>query len=191
VGTYPANRSPAEDYAMNALPINIPPGPRYGRAVQLASSRGSGGHVPARGPVRVAQLAEPSRATAQPLPQQYALVTPPPPPPASHGGFRLIQPAVAEPVPFHRGGAPTGDWGIQVGAYSNEHLAQAALGSAREHARVELAVAHSFVSGVHQGRAVLYRARLTGLSRDTAVQACGRLSHTHTSCMVLSPESQS
>lgn len=189
VGTYPANRSPAEDYAMNALPINIPPGTRYGRAVQLASSRGSGGRAPLRGAVQTAQLPEPPRATAQPLPQQYALVAPPSPP--TRGGFRLIQPAVAEPVPFRRGGAPTGEWAIQVGAYSNEHMAQAAVGSAREHARVELAVAHSFVSGVHQGHALLYRARLTGLSRETAVQACGRLAHTHASCMVLSPESQS
>jgi hypothetical protein len=40
VGVYPSSRSPAEDYAMNALPIDIPPGTRYGRATQLASSRG-------------------------------------------------------------------------------------------------------------------------------------------------------
>src|SRR5262249_55235120 len=43
VGVYPVNRSPAEDYAMNALPIDIPKGTRYGRAIQLASNRGSGG----------------------------------------------------------------------------------------------------------------------------------------------------
>jgi soluble lytic murein transglycosylase-like protein len=56
VGVYPVARSPAEDYAMNALPIDIPPGTRYGRAVQVASSRGGGGRVPARGSVHVAQL---------------------------------------------------------------------------------------------------------------------------------------
>jgi hypothetical protein len=93
-------------------------------------------------------------------------------------------------VPLHHGGAPSGDWAIQVGAYSNEGLARAALTVAREHAGSDLAVAHSFVSGVHQGRALLYRARLTGLSRETAVQACSRLSHSRTSCMVLSPDSQ-
>jgi len=39
---------------------------------------------------------------------------------------------------------------------------------------------------------VLYRARWTGLSRDAAVQACQRLAHGRTSsCMVVSPESQS
>jgi cell division septation protein DedD len=191
VGVYPSSRSPAEDYAMNALPIDIPPGTRYGRAIQLASSRGGGGRAPARGPVQVAQLAEQPRASSQQRTQQYALVLPPPAPP-SHGGLRFIQQAVAEPVPFHHGGAPTGQWAIQVGAYSNERQAHAALGTARERAATELAVAHTSVSGVHQGHVVLYRARWTGLSRDAAVQACQRLAHGRTSsCMVVSPESQS
>ena len=87
-------------------------------------------------------------------------------------------------------GRRPGPWAIQVGAYSNEALAHAAVGTAREHARRELAVAHSVCVGVHQARGVLYRARLTGLSRDAAVQACERLAHGRTSCMVLSPESQ-
>jgi hypothetical protein len=186
VGVYPNRRSPAEDYAMNALPIDIPRGTRYGRAVQLASNHGGGGHVPARRPVEVAQLPEPSRETREPSPQQYTLATPPP----SRGGFHLIQQAVAEPIPMRHGGAPTGQWAIQVGAYSSESMAHAALGTAREHAPTELAVAHVSVSGVHQARGLLYRARWTGLSRDSAVQACQHLAHTRTSCMVLSPESQ-
>jgi cell division septation protein DedD len=190
VGVYPSSRSPAEDYAMNALPIDIPRGTRYGRATQLASSRGSGGRAPMRGPVEVAQLPEPPRPSAQSQPQQYALATPPPPTP--RGGFRLIQPAAAESIPMRHGGPQSGQWAIQVGAYSNEHLAHAALGSAREHAPTELSVAHTSVSGVHQGgHGQLYRARWTGLSRDSAVQACQRLAHGRTSCMVLSPESQS
>jgi cell division septation protein DedD len=187
VGVYPSSRSPAEDYAMNALPIDIPPGTRYGRAVQVASSRGRGGRAPMRGPVQVAQLAEPPRANSQPHTQQYALVLPPSPPP-SRGGFRIVPQAVAEPVPLRRGGPPAGQWAIQVGAYSNERQAHAALGTAREHAGSEVAVAHTVVSGVHQGHTVLYRARLVGLSREAAVQACGHLAHGRTSCMVLSPE---
>ncbi|HEY2620426.1 MAG TPA: lytic transglycosylase domain-containing protein [Acetobacteraceae bacterium] len=185
-GVYPNTRSPAEDYAMNALPIEIPRGTRYGRAVQLASSHG-GGRAPARGPVEVAQLPEPPRSRAEPLPQQYALATPPPPP---RGGFRLIQQAVAEPIPMRHGGSSNGHWAIQVGAYSSESMAHAALGTAREHAPTELAVAHTSVSGVHQGRGQLYRARWTGLSREAAMQACQRLAHGRTSCMVVSPESQ-
>jgi hypothetical protein len=192
VGVYPNSRSPAEDYAMNALPIDIPPGTRYGRAVQLASSHGSGGRVPARGSIQTAQLPEPPRPMAQPTSQQYALVIPPPPPPASsHGGFRLIPQAVAEPVPMHHGGSPTGQWAIQVGAYSTEGMAHAAVGTARERAWAELAVAHPSVAGVRQPRGVLYRARLTGLSRDAAVQACERLAHGRASCLVLSPNAQS
>ena len=187
VGVYPNRRSPADDYAMNALPIEIPRGTRYGRAVQLASNRG-GGRMPMRGPVQVAQLPQPPRAEAEPLPQQYALALPPPPP--SHGGFRLIQQAVAEPIPMRHGASPGGHWAIQVGAYSSETMAHAALGTAREHAPTELAVAHTSVSGVHQGHAQLYRARWTGLSREAALQACQRLAHGRTSCMVLSPESQ-
>ena len=189
VGVYPANRSPAEDYAMNALPIDIPPGPRYGRAIQLASNRGNGGHVPQRGPIQVAQLPEPPRPVAQPAPQQLALVAPPPPPP--RGGFRLIPAAVAEPVAMRHTGALTGAWAIQVGAYSNEGLAQHALGNARGQARVELAVAHEFVASVRASHGVLYRARLTGLSREAATQACQHLAHTHTNCIVLSPDAQS
>jgi hypothetical protein len=184
VGVYPTSRSPAEDYAMNALPIDIPPGPRYGRAVQLASNRGGGGRVPARGSIQVAQLPEPPRA-----PQQVAQLSAPPA--QRRSGFRLIQQAVAEPAPMNRGGSSTGQWAIQVGAYSSEGLAHAAVGTAREQARSELAVAHPYVAGVRQPRGTLYRARLTGLSRDTAVQACGRLAHGRTNCIVLSPDAQS
>jgi Transglycosylase SLT domain/SPOR domain len=190
VGVYPQNRSPAEDYAMNALPIQIPPGPRYGRAVQLASSRGGGGRVPERVPVQVAQLPEPPRALGQPAQQQLALVAPPPPPP--RGGFRLIPQAVAaEAVPLHHTGATTGGWAVQVGAYSTEGLAEHALVNARDQAHVELAVARSSVASVRATHGVLYRARLTGLSHEAAEQACQRLAHTRTSCIVLSPEAQS
>jgi cell division septation protein DedD len=188
VGVYPNTRSPAEDYAMNALPTNIPRGTRYGRAVQLASNRGSGGRTPMRGPVEVAQLPDAPRATTPAHPQQYALVSPPSPP--SRGGFRLIRQAAAEPAPAHHGGAPNGQWAIQVGAYSNESLARAAVGTARERAAAELSAAHPSVSSVYQPRGSLYRARLTGLSRDAALQACERLAHGRANCLVLSPESQ-
>jgi len=68
--------------------------------------------------------------------------------------------------------------------------AQAALGAARTQARAELAVAHTFVAPVHQPHGQLWRSRLTGLSHETAVQACERLAHARMSCVVLSPEAQ-
>ncbi|MDR3538342.1 MAG: transglycosylase SLT domain-containing protein [Acetobacteraceae bacterium] len=189
VGVYPNSRSPAEQYAMNALPVNIPAGPRYGRAVQLASRNGGGGgHVPISAPIQVAQLPEPPRAAA-PVQQQYALLTPPPPPPPHHG-FQFIASANASEVPMRRGAAASGEWAIQVGAFASESQAQAALGSARERAHVELAVARPHVASVQQARGRLWRARLTGMSRETALQACEKISHTHTSCIVLSPDAQ-
>ncbi len=62
-GVWPAHRSAAEDYAMNQLPEDIPPGLRYG-GVQLASSRQPARHSPRRGETRVARLAEPPRRGA-------------------------------------------------------------------------------------------------------------------------------
>jgi cell division septation protein DedD len=189
-GVFPNNRSAADEMAMNALPVNIPPGKRYARPVMLAGAHpGGGGRIPKRAPVEVASLPEPPRHGIM-QPQQYALVTPPPPPP--HGGFRLIASAnAADAAPAHHGPAASGQWAIQIGAFANQGLAHGALSSAQEHAHVELAVAHPFVASVHQGHTVLWRARMTGMSRETAVQACQRITHSRTSCIVLSPESQS
>lgn len=190
VGVYPEHRSPAEQYAMNALPVYIPPGTRYGRAAQFAS-RGGGGRVPARESVEVAQLPPPPRPVVAPAPQQYALVAPPPPPP-SHRGFYLIAPANAEPIPFRHfvADSPKGDWAIQVGAFITASQARLAVGNAREHAHIELAVAHPYVASVRVSHGVLWRARLTGLSHEAAAQACEKLSRTRMGCVLLSPESQ-
>lgn len=191
VGVYPNHRSPAEQYAMNALPTYIPPGNRYGRATQFASRNGGGGRIPAQVPVQVAQLPEPPRPIAMQAQRQYALVAPPPPPPGH--GFHLIASANAEPVPFRHfeaAGPAKGDWAIQVGAFARENEANLALGNAREHAHVELAVAHPYVASVHASHGVLWRARLTGLSHEAAAQACEKLSRMRMGCVVVSPESQ-
>ena len=192
LGVYPHNRSPAEQYAMNALPINIPPGTRYGRATRYAANN-SGGRVPARRPIEVAQLPEPPRGYGQGVQQQYAaLVTPPPPAPQPRVSFRFIPSAnAAEAVPMRRGAAASGQWAIQVGAFASHSQAQAALGAARQQGRGELAAAHPSVSPVRQSHGVLWRARMTGLSRESAVQACGHISHGHANCIVLSPDAQS
>lgn len=201
-GVEPERRSPAEQYAMNTLPVYIPPGRRYGGGFEYASDRGDRLSAPRRMelaslpmPPRQApfptprQYDIPSRSSRFPAPRQFALALPPPPPPGR--GFHFIARANAEPAPFFRGGSQTGDWGIQIGAYDKEGQARVAVGVARNHARVQLASAHSVVMSVHSGHAVLWRARLTGLSRETAMKACGKLSHTHRGgCIVLSPQSQ-
>ena len=195
VGVYPNGRSPAEQYAMNALPIEIPPGTRYGRT-QYASRSGGTGRVPAREVVQMAQLPAPMPPSQQrfepaPAPQRYALLAPPPPQPPSGRSFHLIQSANAEPVPMRHTGAVTGQWAIQVGAYAKEGQARVAIGSAQSQAHAELSVARGAVMSVRAAHGVLWRARLTGLSREAAVEACGRLSRGRMSCIVLSPEAQS
>jgi cell division protein FtsN len=184
---------------MNTLPTDIPPGPRYGRgaATQLASaSRGqggstggwTGGRAPTPGPVQVAQLPEPP--PQQPARQeQIALAAPRPSP----GGFHLIASAqAAEPVPMRRsGGSQSGQWAIQVGAFGSESQAHTALGLAKAQAHEALSAAKAAVTGVKQARGTLYRARLIGLSKETAMQACEKLGHGRGSCIVLSPDTQS
>jgi hypothetical protein len=189
-GVYPNNRSNADQMAINVLPINIPPGKRYSRPVMLANAKpGGGGRVPKRMPVEVAQLPEPPRQGGIWVGQQLALVTPPPAPPRS--GFRFISTANAADAASarHESVAP-GQWAIQVGAFANPGQAHSALLAAQHSAHVELAVAHPFTSSVHQGHGVLWRARMTGMSRETAIQACEKITHGRSNCIVLSPDAQ-
>ncbi len=103
-------------------------------------------------------------------------------------GLHLIGTANAAPVPVYRGSE--GQWAIQVGAFGNEGLAHIAVGAAREQAGTALTGARPAVAGVREPHGTLYRARLTGLSRDAAMHACERL-RGHGSCIVLSPDAQS
>jgi hypothetical protein len=195
VGIYPNNRSAADQMAMNELPVNIPAGRRYSRPVMLAHARApGGGRVPPHMPVEVAQLPDPQRrAGGMWVGQQLALVTPPPPPPGPmHGSFRLISMAnAADAAPARREPVAPGQWAIQVGAFANQGQAHGALAAAEGRAHVELAVAHPFLASVHQGHGILWRARMTGMSRETAIQACEKITRGHSSCIVLSPEAQS
>ncbi len=97
----------------------------------------------------------------------------------------------ADAAPARHGPVAPGQWAIQVGAFANQGQAHSALAVAQDHAHVELAVAHPFVASVHQGRGVLWRARMTGMSRETAIQACEKITHGRSNCIVLSPEAQS
>ncbi len=183
--SFPANRSPAEQYAMNELPIDIPAGLRYGgRSYQYAQSR------PAPARASRGHASRYAAASHAPVRTAFAELPPsPPPPPGKHrGGFNLIQPAMAETVP-PRGGATGGGWAVQVGAFGSESQAHLATGIAKE--KAALGSAHASVAGVHAGRTTLYRARLSGLSRESAVEACRKLGHGRGSCMVLAPDSQS
>ena len=240
--SFPAKRSTAETYAMNALPASIPAGPRYAspaaataayvppasQPVEVAYAAPAGNdaafdpppgwqptnmarseiaaYVPPPGnpppmaepPAQAAALPEPPRYAPAPeaLPEAPRYVPSPrvqaatlyEPPAQRRGGFHLVAPAQAAPAPiFH--GSP-GQWAIQVGAFGNEGLAHIAVGQAREQAGAVLASARPTVAGVREPHGTLYRARLTGLSRDAASQACERL-RGRTNCIVLSPAAQS
>jgi hypothetical protein len=191
-GIFPNNRSAADQMALNALPINIPPGRRYGRPTMLASARRpSGGHLPRHVAVEVAQLPEPARrgGDRQEFVQTAANSDMPLPP---RHGFHLIASANAADTAPARHGAPSrGEWAIQIGAFGNKNQAHAALVSVQTHARAELAVAHPIVASVRQGRNTLWRARMTGMSRDTAMEACSKITHGRSNCIVLSPDAQS
>lgn len=133
---------------------------------------------PVRGYVRPS---EPAR--------QFAALTPiTPPRPAA---FNLVSRANAAPVAVHRGGFTSGNWAVQVGAFENANLASAATAAARDSARDVLGNARPAVSTVRQSRGTLYRARLVGLSRDSAAHACEKLARSRTNCMIVSPDAQS
>ncbi len=139
--------------------------------------------------IQVAALPEPPQPAPAP-PVQVANADPPPHT-LQHSGFHLIAPAMAEPAPFRHVPAASGQWAIQVGAFGNETLAHSAVGAAREQAHDMLSGARPIVASVREPHGTLFRARLGGLSRDTAVQACQRLTRGRTSCMVVSPDAQS
>ncbi len=104
--------------------------------------------------------------------------------------FHLVAPAMAMSIPSARTAGGTRDWAIQVGAFGTEGQASEAAGSARLRVRGLLPGAQTEIAGVRAGRggARIYRARLTGLSRNGAVEACERLSRGRGECMVVSPD---
>jgi hypothetical protein len=191
-GVYPTNRSPAEEVALNQIPLDIPRGvrwpphrtymvasrhSRHGGTVQVAYlSRRHGGYSHQQAaPVEVAEAPEPRHAA-------YTHVASAAPFPHTSHGLHLIEPAMAAEG-VHLGGK---DWAVQVGAYGNSSQAQAAAGAARS----QIGHASMQVASVHAGHGTLYRARVGGLTHDAALQACHRLSHHGGNCLIVSPASQ-
>jgi hypothetical protein len=207
MGSSPVTRSAAEQYAMNAMPVNVPAGPRYASAAVSAPVSAPVPDVqvpvsapvpdvpqrrPEPQPVEVAQLPPelPRAPTPEPRMQTASTTYTPPAPPRR--SWRLISPAMADTLPTTRSsGAAGGHWAIQVGAFGSATQAEAAVSAARKTARAELGAAHPTVTSVQHSRTVLYRARLTGMSRGEATQACERLSRGRGNCIVLSPDAQS
>ena len=204
----PVSLAPAEPIRLRPQPVQVveaeelpPPMPARTAYVPPATPRQAfqaarlpEPPAPAPRPVQVAQAPRSPMVVPPEPPRQYAAVQAPFGPAPRPLGFSLISRANAEPImPRHTGPATAaaGNWAVQVGAFANQGLASAATQSARGQAREVLAYARTVVAGVRQPGGVLYRARLTGLSRDAAAQACERLQRSRTKCMVVSPDAQS
>ncbi len=142
-------------------------------------------HAPhqAEPPIEVAEAPEPKAP-----PARIASAAPAPSPARAtaqahvRGGMHLITPAYASENQ-HLGGT---DWAVQVGAFPSREKAAAAASTARG----MVAHASTGVAAVQSGHAVLYRARLSGLTHDGAVHACQKLAHHGGACLIVSPASQ-
>jgi D-alanyl-D-alanine carboxypeptidase len=122
---------------------------------------------------------DPNAVSAPPVSQP-----PPPPPQPAMPGIQLAAATTADIPPVR----PAGLWSVQVGAFSSPEqaraVAESARGAARDllgSARIELPMTTPF------GHTVLYRARLAGISSNTAALACSRLSGQKLPCMVVPP----
>ncbi len=100
-----------------------------------------------------------------------------------------IPAAEAAPAPrLASGGASGGEWGVQVGAFASPVLARQTAESARQRAQAALGGARPVVGTTTPfGGAVLYRARLVGLSSQQAADGCSALQRQHLQCMTVAP----
>ena len=106
-----------------------------------------------------------------------------PPPPAP---VRVVQSsAVPPPAPAPMVGS--GGWGIQVGAFEDPAISRTAIEWARADVNDLLVSSQSAVVPVQQRSAVLYRARLIGLSASSASAACARLVADGVDCFTVPP----
>ncbi|MEA2753750.1 MAG: hypothetical protein QOJ54_39 [Aliidongia sp.] len=109
-------------------------------------------------------------------------------------------PAATAPPPRYLGSPPLapvvvataaaiGGWGIQIGAFSNPTLAQAAADNVRAHAHGQLDATHTVVPATTRpDGVVLYRARLIGLSADAASNVCNNLARDQVSCIIVTAD---
>ncbi len=131
-------------------------------------------------------LAEPARV-APSLASRHQ----PSAPPAAGRGLGLIGSAHAAGLRAPPPAAPAArgaGWSVQIGAFASENIARSAAQQARD--SVQLLGARTVVQPVQQGRGMLYRARISGLTRDGAEQACTRL-RARGGCTIVAPGADS
>lgn len=114
-------------------------------------------------------------------------------PDGGYAGAEDDRTVVAAPLPRLRPVAAAaenrrGDWGIQVGAYADPANSESAIAAARARAGGLLAGTRPAIVPV-QRSGVLYRARLVGLSAESAAAACARLAGEGMDCFTVPPGS--
>ncbi len=110
--------------------------------------------------------------------------------PATAGALPSRPAAAPSPMllPVATAATRGGNWAIQVGAYPDPAHSEAAISTARARARDLLAGTYPAVTPVQRGN-ILYRARLVGLSAESASAACARLSGQGMDCFTVPPGS--
>ena len=101
---------------------------------------------------------------------------------------------MAQPAAYRAAPAPAlpayGVWAVQVGAYNSAGQAHFATTMARQAAYAQLSGSRALVQPTSRfGGAILYRARLAGLTRGGAGAACGMLARHDIPCMIVAPGS--
>lgn len=123
----------------------------------------------------------------------------PPPMRYANGNLRPLQERMGQPVMFSTGRSfarqaepAMGHWMIQVGAFASLSTAEAAAERAQatapgllDRTKIELPATVPF------GNHVAFRARLSGLTAQAAVQACGQLSGRGIACLTVPPPQDS
>ena len=100
-----------------------------------------------------------------------------------------VQEVALAPPPIPRAELVSGTWAVQVGAFSNAVTARLAAERARAVASALLRTAPvELRPTTASGPAVLYRARLVGLSANAAADACAHLARSSLDCIVVRPE---
>ncbi len=118
-----------------------------------------------------------------PLPAKVAAVFPPVGAAHSHAA---LPPSPKSAAPQSDVGASAkGNWGVQIGAYSNPTVGKQALASLRSSIALLPRHAEAQVQEVSTGSTTLYRARFVSLDRETAQNVCSYLVQRSKSCLTV------
>ncbi|WP_366657152.1 D-alanyl-D-alanine carboxypeptidase [Fodinicurvata sp. EGI_FJ10296] len=83
--------------------------------------------------------------------------------------------------------APVSQWGIQIGAFSEEDAGQQAIERARSTTEGMLDSADGVIIRINTDNGPLFRARLVGFDQATAANACTRLMDRGSPCLTIAP----